>query len=110
MTGIWLPVVGGNADALVAGFEMSAADNAFNDTMSPATAALAWHGAAPLRGAYVWNSSAEHANGNPFLSSVAPAITGSTPPVPPPTPTPVPPAPPIAPPPPPPGHHKHRTH
>ena len=111
MTGIWLPVVGGNADALVAGFELSAADNAFNDTMSPATAALAWHGAAPLRGAYVWNSSAEHTNGNPFLTGVAPAITGSTPaPVPAPTPTPVPPAPPIAPPPPPPGHHKHRTH
>ena len=112
ITNIWLPAVGGNRDALVLGFEMAAADETAVDMMSPPTAVKSWQGVAPLRGAFAWNTSTEHANGGLFLDGVAPAITGSTPaPVPPPTPTPVPPTPaptPTPTPAPPPGHHKHR--
>ena len=111
ITNIWLPAVGGNRDALVLGFELAAADETSVDLMSTVTAVKSWAGAAPLRGAFVWNSSVEHANGGLFVNGVAPAIVGKTP-VPAPTPTP-PPAPPPAPPPhrhPPHRHPPHRHH
>ena len=108
ITNIWLPAVGGNKDALVLGFEMAAADETAVDMMGTATAVKAWKGVAPLRGAFAWNTSSEHANGGLFLNGVAPAITGGTPtPAPAPTPAPTPPAPaPVVPP----HHHKHRGH
>jgi hypothetical protein len=115
ITNIWLPAMGGNRDAVILGFEMVGVDDAAGDMMAPPTAVEAWKGVAPLRGAFVWNTSEEYANGGLFMSGVAPAIAGKSPapaptptpaPTPAPTPTPAPaPAPTPAPVPP---HHKHR--
>ena len=101
ITNIWLPAVGGNRDALVLGFELAQADDTAGDMMSTVTAVKSWASVAPLRGAFVWNTSAEHANGGLFVSGVAPAVAGKAParsgPAPPPAPKPAP-TPPRAPP------------
>jgi hypothetical protein len=112
ITNIWLPAMGGNRDAVILGFEMVGVDDAAGDMMAPPTAVKAWQGVAPLRGAFVWNTSEEYANGGLFISGVAPAITGGSPaPVPPPpAPAPTPPPAPTPAPAPvvPPHKHKHR--